>query len=266
MSAAAMGDEGRGRSTSQATKPSALSTLRLDLLLVERGLFPSREKARRAVMAGDVEVNGVRVDKAGTAVDPAAQLHVRQRPRYVSRGGLKLEQALEAFAVDPHGRICLDVGASTGGFTDCLLQRGAEKVYAIDVGYGQLDHRLRQDPRVVVMERTNARYLDSSQLPSVCSLAVFDLSFISLHKVLPAVLPALCEAADLVALIKPQFEGQRHQIGKGGIVRDPTVRALILETVIDRLAGLGVEVLATVDCETIGAKGNREVLAHLRCS
>lgn len=215
-------------------------------------------------MAGEIEVDGVRVDKPGTAIAVDARLKVREKARYVSRGGLKLEQALGTFGVDPRGRICVDVGASTGGFTDCLLQHGAVKVHAVDVGYGQLDHSLRQDPRVVVIERTNARHLTTDDVPRECSLAVFDLSFISLHKVVPAILPVLVPPADLVLLIKPQFEGERHQIGKGGIVRDAEVRAVILEATIARLEDLGLEVLATEDCETIGAKGNRELLAHLR--
>ncbi|HUO86536.1 MAG TPA: TlyA family RNA methyltransferase, partial [Thermoanaerobaculia bacterium] len=181
--------------------------MRLDQLLVERGLFTSREKARRAVMAGVVEVEGRRVDKAGSEVGEGAQVEVKAPPEpFVSRAGRKLDAALDHFALDPAGWVCLDVGASTGGFTDCLLHRGARRVYAVDVGYGQLDYRLRQDPRVVVMERVNARHLGPGDVPERCRLAVVDVSFISLAKVVPALLPIVEQGGWLLPMIKPQFE------------------------------------------------------------
>jgi 23S rRNA (cytidine1920-2'-O)/16S rRNA (cytidine1409-2'-O)-methyltransferase len=213
-------------------------------------------------MAGEVRVDGHVVDKPGVPVPVDAEIQVRPRARYVSRGGLKLEQALRDFGIDPSGRICLDVGASTGGFTDCLLQHGAARVYAVDVGYGQLDHSLREDPRVIVLERFNARALSREQVPEPCALAVFDLSFISLHKVMPAILPLLAPGADVVPLIKPQFEGSRHQVGKGGIVRKEDVRLQILDQVVERLSELDLRLQRRIDCDTHGAKGNREALAH----
>ncbi|REJ81845.1 MAG: TlyA family RNA methyltransferase [Acidobacteria bacterium] len=237
---------------------------RLDVVLTESGHFASREKARRAVMAGEVLVDGQVLDKPGLPVPEGAAIEVRQRPPFVSRGGLKLAQALDAFAIDPRDRTCIDVGASTGGFTDCLLQRGARRVYAVDVGYGQLDASLRSDPRVVVLERVNARAIGRSQVPEACSLAVLDVSFISLHKVLPAVISLLEPSADVVPLIKPQFEGERRQVGKGGVVRDPEVRLEILAEVERRLQALGLDLVRRIDCDTPGAKGNREALAHLR--
>jgi 23S rRNA (cytidine1920-2'-O)/16S rRNA (cytidine1409-2'-O)-methyltransferase len=239
--------------------------LRLDQLLVERGLYPSREQARRAVMAGVVAVEGRRVDKPGTAVAAAARVEVlAPREPYVSRGGRKLAHALDRFGIDPAGWVCMDVGASTGGFTDCLLGRGAARVYAIDVGYGQLDQRLRQDPRVVVMERTNARHLPADALPERCRLATLDLSFISLAKVVPAVLPHLEPGGLLLPLVKPQFEAGRGAVGKGGILRDESVRAAAIRGTVEALAGLGLEPLGVVDSEVAGAGGNREAFALLR--
>ncbi len=243
---------------------------RLDQLLVERGLFASREQARRAVMAGAVEVDGRRVDKPGTAVKPASQLSlVGAVEPFVSRAGRKLAAALDFFTadfpeIDPAGRLCLDVGASTGGFTDCLLSRGAAKVYAVDVGYGQLDVRLRNDPRVVVLERINARFLTAVEVPEPCQLVSIDVSFISLTKVVPALLPLMAPAALLVALIKPQFEAGRHQVGKGGIVRDEEVRRRVIDDTAAALAAAGLELLGTVDSEVPGVGGNREAFALLR--
>jgi len=240
-------------------------TLRLDQLLVDRGLYPSREKAKRAVMAGLVEVGGQRVDKPGTPVDDGAELEVQGPAEpYVSRAGRKLEGALDHFSLDPAGWVCADVGASTGGFTDCLLQRGAARVYAIDVGYGQLDYKLRQDERVVVMERVNARYLEPSDLPERCRLAVVDVSFISLAKVVPAVLPHLEPGGYLLPLIKPQFEAGRGAVGKGGILRDEALRSRVVEDTAAALAGLGLETIGVVDSELAGAGGNREALALFR--
>ncbi len=219
-------------------------------------------------MAGTVQVEGRRVDKPGTRVEDGARIEVVERGEpYVSRGGRKLEAALGAFEIDPRGRVCLDVGASTGGFTDCLLERGAARVYAVDVGYGQLDYRLRNDPRVVVMERVNVRYLEPDALPEPLGLVTVDVSFISLTKVVPALLPHLARPGGLLlTLVKPQFEAGRGQVGKGGIVRDPEVRRRAIETTVESLAALGLEVVGTVDSEVPGAGGNREAFALFRWS
>lgn len=253
--------------------------MRLDRLLVQRGLFPTRERARRAVMAGIVQVDGHRVDKPGTGVTEDAALEVLERGEpYVSRGGRKLEAALDALGVDPAGRVCLDVGASTGGFTDCLLQRGAVRVYALDVGYGQLDYGLRTDSRVVVMERINVRHLPPDALPEPVDLVTVDVSFISLTKVVPALLPHLSPAGDtpgaegedrggeLLVLIKPQFEAGRAQVGKGGIVRDEAVRRRVVRETADRIAALGLEAAGVVDSAVPGAGGNREAFALFRAT
>jgi 23S rRNA (cytidine1920-2'-O)/16S rRNA (cytidine1409-2'-O)-methyltransferase len=235
---------------------------RLDQMLVDRGLFPSREQARRAVMAGEVLVDGERRDKPGTPVKEAALLEVRGgREPFVSRAGRKLAAALDHFAVDPAGLVCLDVGASTGGFTDCLLQRGAVRVYAVDVGYGQLDARLRADPRVVVMERTNARFLPPDALPERPKLAVVDVSFISLLKVVPALLALLAPQSRLLVLVKPQFEAGRGQVGKGGIVRDETVRRAVIDERVGELQSLGLSLRGVIDSPVHGMEGNREALA-----
>jgi len=239
--------------------------VRLDQLLVERGLFPSREQARRAVMAGTVEVEGKRVDKPGTEIRGEARVAV-QGPKepFVSRAGRKLAHALDHFGVDPAGRVCLDVGASTGGFTDCLLQRGAARVYALDVGYGQLDHRLRTDPRVVVMERVNARYLAPDALPEPCGLITLDVSFISLLKVMPALLPHLQPGGLLLPMIKPQFEAGRGAVGKGGILRDEEVRRRVIDECAAGIAALGLENLGVFDSPVAGTGGNREAFALFR--
>jgi 23S rRNA (cytidine1920-2'-O)/16S rRNA (cytidine1409-2'-O)-methyltransferase len=239
--------------------------MRLDQLLVERGFFPSREKARRAVMAGWVEVDGRRVDKPGTAIRREAPVAVTgSRDPYVSRAGRKLEAALDHFGIDPTGWSCLDVGASTGGFTDCLLQRGAARVYAVDVGYGQLDYRLRRDPRVVVMERINARYLDREDLPERCRLVTMDVSFISLVKVVPAVLSLVEPGGWLLPLIKPQFEAGRGKVGKGGILRDETLRRQVIAETVRALTALGLEPRGELDSPVTGVGGNRESFALFR--
>lgn len=239
--------------------------MRLDLLLAERGLFPSREKARRAVMAGWVEVDGERVDKPGTSVKTTARVEVTGTAEpYVSRAGRKLEAALEHFELKPRGWACLDVGASTGGFTDCLLQRGAERVYAVDVGYGQLDYRLRNDPRVVVMERVNARHLETDALPERCRLSTLDLSFISLDKVVPAVLPHLEPGGWLLPLVKPQFEAGRGVVGKGGILRDREVRRRVVAETVAKLSRLGLEPQGSFESPVAGMGGNVESFALLR--
>lgn len=255
--------------------------MRLDQLLVQRGLFPTRERARRAVMAGIVQVGGQRVDKPGARVQEEAALEVVERGEpYASRGGRKLDAALDALGVDPSGRVCLDAGASTGGFTDCLLQRGAVRVYALDVGYGQLDYRLRTDPRVVVMERINVRHLRPDALPEPVDLITVDVSFISLVKVVPALLPHLARGGprdgapagsggdrrpgELLVLIKPQFEAGRAQVGKGGIVRDEAVRRRVIQETAERIAALGLEPAGLVDSAVPGAGGNREAFALFR--
>ena len=239
------------------------SRVRLDKLLVEKALLPSRERAIRSILAGEVLVDGRRVDKAGALVEPAAEIEIRGRSPYVSRGGEKLAHALDDFGVTVRGRICIDVGASTGGFTDCLLQRGATRVYAVDVGSGQLDDKLRRDPRVVIMENTNARGLDPRIFGDKPSLAVVDVAFISLEKVLPAVFGVLERIGETVALVKPQFEAGREAVGKGGVVRDPAQH----RAVIGRLARYSIlrgwHVLGVTASPLRGPKGNREFFLHL---
>ena len=237
--------------------------IRLDVLLVESGLVESREQGQRLIQAGQVLVDGQMIDKPGHSVAADAALEVRGQPHpYVSRGGLKLEKALDHFAIPVAGRIALDVGASTGGFTDCLLQRGAARVYAVDVGYGQLAWSLRQDPRVVVMERTNIRYLES--LPEPCDLGTIDVSFISLDLVLPAVVRLVKPGAGILPLIKPQFEAGKGQVGKGGVVRDPAIHRAVLERVLGRANACGLAVLGLIRSPLLGPAGNVEFLAHLR--
>jgi 23S rRNA (cytidine1920-2'-O)/16S rRNA (cytidine1409-2'-O)-methyltransferase len=238
---------------------------RLDVLIVARGLAPTREKAQAMILAGLVEVNGRRAEKAGTAVAENAELRVAgpEHP-FVSRGGVKLAAALDAFAIDPAGLVCLDVGASTGGFTDCLLQRGAARVYAIDVGYGQLDAKLRADPRVVLREKVNARFLSREHVPEPAALAVMDLSFISVRLVLPAVLPLLAPGARIVVLVKPQFEAGRGEVGKGGIVRSEETRRRVLAEIEEFGRGLGLAVQGAIPSPIAGAHGNREFLLGFR--
>lgn len=216
-------------------------------------------------MAGLVSVDGRRVDKPGVAVSEAAEIDVSgPREPYVSRGGRKLEGALDHFGLDPRGWTCLDVGASTGGFTDCLLQRGAVRVYAVDVGRGQLDYRLRSDPRVVVMEGINARYLAADAIPERCDLVTVDLSFISVVKVVPALLPLVAPGGRLLVLIKPQFEAGRRLVGKGGVVRHEALRSRVVAERVADLSSLGLRLIGIVDCEVRGAKGNREAFALFR--
>jgi 23S rRNA (cytidine1920-2'-O)/16S rRNA (cytidine1409-2'-O)-methyltransferase len=233
---------------------------RLDLLVVEQGLADSRQQAQRLIMAGQVAVDDQVVDKAGTRVPVTAQVSVTGGLPYASRGGIKLEAAIEAFAIDPDGWIVADVGASTGGFTDCLLQHGARRVYAIDVGYGQLAWKLQQDPRVVVMDRTNARHL--AALPEPVDLATIDVSFISLKLILPTVTGWLREGGQIVALIKPQFEAGRKQVGKGGVVRDPAVHRAILEDLTTWAASQGMGLGGLIRSPLTGPAGNVEFLAH----
>jgi 23S rRNA (cytidine1920-2'-O)/16S rRNA (cytidine1409-2'-O)-methyltransferase len=239
--------------------------VRLDQLLCDRGHFPSRERAKRAVMAGLVRVDGRVLDKPGAPVKESASLEVAPPARaYASRGGEKLAGALAAFGLDPEGGDCLDVGASTGGFTDCLLQHGARRVVAVDVGYGLLDDRLRRDERVVVLERVNARYLGPEDLPGPFDLITVDVSFISLQKVVPALLGHLRPGGALLVLVKPQFEAGRSQVGKGGVVRDEAVRRQAIDRCVAALAELGLELVGVSDSVLAGAKGNREAFALLR--
>ena len=235
---------------------------RLDRLLVQRGLVDSRELAKRLILAGKVLVNGQLGGKPGQQVPADVDLVVKEPPPYVGRGGLKLEAALDAFPVEVTGVVAADVGACTGGFTDCLLQRGASRVYAIDVGYGQLDWGLRQDPRVVVMERTNARYLEA--LDELVDLVVADVSFISLKLILPAALLWLRPGGQMITLIKPQFEAGRRQVGKGGVVRDPAVHREVLEGVLGWAAAAGLGPQGLIRSPITGPAGNVEFLAWFR--
>ena len=237
-----------------------MKRVRIDSLLSQRGMFPSRSQAAASVMAGDVLLGPGRrrASKPGELVPEDVQLEVVNAPPYVSRGGIKLANALDEFRLVLAGRRALDVGASTGGFTDCLLQRRASHVIALDVGYGELDWRLRSDPRVTVLERVNARSLERSQLPYAPELITVDVSFISLRKLLPAVLDCASERFDCLALIKPQFEAGRESVGKGGVVRDPRVRRETLIAVGEAARGLGFAVLGYASSGLPGPKGNRE--------
>jgi len=234
---------------------------RLDILLCQRGLAESRERARRLIMAGQVLVNGEVRDKPGVRVATAADIAVTKEPTYVSRGGVKLEAALAAFGVDMRDLVVADVGASTGGFTDCLLQRGAARVYAVDVGYGQLAWRLRQDPRVIVMERVNVRYLTS--LPEPIDLATVDVSFISLKLVLPVLIGLLRPQGAVIALIKPQFEAGRALVGKGGVIKDADVHRRVLWDLLGWAQSQRLKVQGLIPSPLLGPAGNAEFLAYL---
>jgi len=233
---------------------------RLDLLLVQRGLAESRQQAQRLIIAGQICVSDQVADKPGMRVPVDAHLALAERLPYVSRGGSKLAAALDAFGLDVAGWTVADVGASTGGFTDCLLQRGAARVYAIDVGHGQLAWKLQQDARVVVLDRTNARYLE--RLAEAVHLATIDASFISLRLIVPAVMGWLRPAGQIVALIKPQFEAGREQVGKGGVVRDPAVHRAVLAALVDWTAGQGLGLMGLIRSPLLGPAGNVEFLAH----
>ncbi len=242
-----------------------MARVRLDTLLAERGLFESRSRAAASVMAGEVRLggDGERAQKPGQMVQPDVPVAVDERPRFVSRGGVKLANALAAFGLDPAGRRALDVGASTGGFTDCLLQSGAEHVVAVDVAYGELDWRLRNDERVTVLERTNARALAAADLPYAPDFVVVDVSFISLAKVLPAVLACVAEHHDVLAMVKPQFEVGKGRVGKGGVVRDPDMRRSALVDVATFARGQGESLLGFASSGLPGPKGNRESFVWL---
>ena len=240
---------------------------RLDVLLTERGLLDSRHKAQATIMSGIVFVNGQRVDKAGTAVANDAQIEIRGATlQYVSRGGLKLEKAMQTFPLDLHDKICADIGASTGGFTDCMLQNGAKKVYAVDVGYGQLDWKLRNDARVVCMERTNARYLTHEEIPDELDFASIDVSFISLKLIFPALYGLLRQGGEIACLIKPQFEAGREKVGKKGVVRDPAVHLEVLEHFLSHANENPFTVLGITYSPIRGPEGNIEYLGFLRKS
>jgi 23S rRNA (cytidine1920-2'-O)/16S rRNA (cytidine1409-2'-O)-methyltransferase len=237
---------------------------RLDLILVERQLVASREEGRRRILAGEVRVNEQPVTKAGSLIDTGSRISLKANSPYVSRGGLKLEKALREFKLDVSGKTAIDVGASTGGFTDCLLAHGATKVIAVDVGYGQLDWKLRNDPRVVVFEKTNIRYLAAERLPFIPDLATIDASFISLKLVLPRVQTLIAPGGTVVALIKPQFEVGRGKVGKGGVVRSPEDHGRVVEEIQQAARGYGYMVLAVTESPLLGPKGNREFLIQLR--
>ncbi|OGW26916.1 MAG: hypothetical protein A2X56_09230 [Nitrospirae bacterium GWC2_57_13] len=240
-----------------------IDKLRIDRLLADRQIVESRERAQALIIAGQVIVDGKKIEKAGTLVPVAAEIRIlgEQMP-YVGRGGLKLEAALREFKVSVAEKCALDVGASTGGFTDCLLQQGAKKVYAVDVGYGQIAWKLRQDPRVVILERTNIRDIDPALIPEPVDLVVIDVSFISLAKVVPAVKQFLAPHAAIVALIKPQFEVGKEQVGKGGIVRDEAARMAAVERVREFVQGLGLEVKGVIPSPITGHDGNIEFLIY----
>ncbi len=238
-------------------------TMRIDQLLVERGLAESRQKAQALVLAGQVLVDEQKIDKPGRKVPEQCEIRlIGQAPQFVSRAGFKLDAALENFGVEVAGKTCLDVGASTGGFTDCLLQRGAAKVYAVDVGVNQLHWKIRQDPRVEVREKVNARYLSRVEVPEPIDFACCDVSFISAALVLPAVAPLLAPRAEMVVLAKPQFEAGRGEVGKGGIVRDPAVHQAAVDKVREALGALGCDPIEEMESPILGAEGNKEFLLH----
>ncbi|MCW5784396.1 MAG: TlyA family RNA methyltransferase [Nitrospirales bacterium] len=253
----------------KAGQPSAPSRRpskeRLDSLVLTQELVASREQARRLILAGRVKVDGVLIDKPGKLVATTVSLEVtKPESAYASRAGEKLAPALDAFFISCSGCVVMDVGASTGGFTDCVLQRGANRVYAIDVGYGQLDWKLRTDPRVVVMDRCNIRHLCPRDIPEPVDLAVIDVSFISLRLVLPVILPVLRDQAYLVALVKPQFEVGKGQVGKGGIVRDERLREQVRDGFVDYVRSLRLDVIGVMDSILLGKKGNKEMLVGMK--
>ena len=241
-----------------------MSKERVDKVLVERGLVESRTRAQALILAGQVLIREQRIDKPGQLIDPNAEIRIKgETLRYASRGGLKLEAALREFKIDPEGKNCIDVGASTGGFTDCLLQHGAARVWALDVGHNQIVWALRQDPRVVVLEGVNARNLNPNQFPVRFTLATIDVSFISLAKILPAIRPCLTEEGDCIALIKPQFEVGKGEVGRGGIVTDPAKHRRVLVETVTAAGDVGLCAAGLTESPILGAEGNREFLIHL---
>ena len=245
-----------------------MKKVRLDQLVFDLGLTESRERAKTTIMSGLVFVNGQRADKPGMQVSPDADVEVKGAALpYVSRGGFKLEKALKVFPVDPTGKVCMDCGASTGGFTDVLLKSGAAKVYSVDVGYGQLAWSLRQDERVINMERTNIRYISSEQIPDPIDIAVMDISFISIKLVLPAVCSLIKDGGDLVCLIKPQFEAGREDVGKKGVVRDKSVHLSVINRILEFAPSVGMTVMGLDYSPIKGPEGNREYLCYMKkCS
>jgi 23S rRNA (cytidine1920-2'-O)/16S rRNA (cytidine1409-2'-O)-methyltransferase len=237
----------------------------LDKVLLERWLVPSRERARSLIMEGKVSIEGQKMDKPGTKVDVEAEIHIRGEGRpYVSRGGEKLEGALEAFGIDLKGMVVMDVGASTGGFTDCVLQRGARKVYAVDVGYGQLAWKLQKDPRVINLEKRNIRYLKRGEVEEEMDLILVDTSFISIEKFLPHLLGFLKRGGRLVSLVKPQFEVGKGEVGKGGVVRDSALHQKVIERISEFSRGLGLSVLGVMESPLFGPRGNKEFFLYLK--
>ena len=237
---------------------------RLDLLLLERQLVESREAGRRRILAGEVLVNDQAVTKAGSFVALDARIRLKASPRYVSRGGFKLEKALQEFAISIAGKTALDIGASTGGFTDCLLAHGAARVFAVDVGYGQLDWKLRNDSRVVVLEKTNIRHLDRRVLPDDVELATIDASFISLKLILPCVKALMSDTHEVVALVKPQFEVGKGKVGKGGVVRSAAEHARVIDEITTAASAIGYTSRGVIESPLLGPKGNKEFLLYLR--
>jgi 23S rRNA (cytidine1920-2'-O)/16S rRNA (cytidine1409-2'-O)-methyltransferase len=238
--------------------------LRLDQLLVAKGLFASREQAQRAVMAGEIKIGTRTAAKPSQLLKADAEIALKPTRKYVGRGGLKLENALDRFRIDVHGKVALDIGASTGGFTDCLLQRGAAKVYAVDVGHGQLDWKLRNNPRVIVLEKLNARFLSGEHIPELVDVCVIDVSFISLTLILPNAFDLMTSAGVILALIKPQFELQRPDVGRGGIVRDPDLHRKAQDKIVAFVTHLGYVVSGIVPSAIKGADGNQEFFACMR--
>jgi 23S rRNA (cytidine1920-2'-O)/16S rRNA (cytidine1409-2'-O)-methyltransferase len=237
---------------------------RLDKLMVEKGLVPSREKAQALIMIGGVKVNGQVMRKPGQKIREDALIEILQPPcPYVSRGGVKLEGAIKGFGINVEGKVCLDVGASTGGFTDCLLQHGAKRVYAVDVGWGQLHWKLRNDPRVICLEKRNIRYLPKEEIPEEVDLVTIDTSFISLKLVIPAVLKFLKEKAEILALIKPQFEVGKGEVGKGGVVRDSEKHKRVIEEIRIFSQNLGLHPVGVIESPILGPKGNKEFFIYL---
>lgn len=238
---------------------------RIDKLLVERGLVESRTRAQALILAGQVLVQEQRIDKPGQLIDTSAEIRIKgDSLRYASRGGLKLEAALREFNIDPNGKNAIDIGSSTGGFTDCLLQHGAARVWAVDVGHNQLVWRLREDPRVVVLEKVNARNLDPDFFPAPFDIATIDVSFISLSKILPALRPCISDSADCVALIKPQFEVGKGEVGRGGIVTDPAKQRRVLHEIKTVAFSLGLFAVGLIESPILGAEGNKEFLMHMK--
>ncbi|NLG53331.1 MAG: TlyA family RNA methyltransferase [Clostridiales bacterium] len=239
---------------------------RLDVYLAESGLAESREKAKAVIMSGNVYINSQRADKTGVTVKDGDSVEVRGGSEFVSRGGLKLKKALDFFSIDVSGKTALDAGASTGGFSDCLLKRGVEKLYAVDVGYGQLDWSIRTNPKVVCLERTNIRYITRAQIPDIIDIAVVDVSFISLKLVLPPIRSLMSGDGASVCLIKPQFEAGREKVGKKGVVRDGAVHAEVLKSFLEHACAAGFSVLGITHSPITGPNGNIEFLGHLSCN